>query len=200
MSTALTSPDVVTGSKLFHFLFKLYQTFQLWWQQTAGSCRTEVKGRRVDVLMSREGHDDLRWITFVCVQTCSVSCVQGFYSRTRLIIWSWTWFWCCSSSGWRLSGSFTVRQMWRIELKSTSCLALCCHHVDNSCQLFIQQSLNSVWLNFRLWLSRGTNKLHQSLNWAGSHQYRVPVFMMFSWCAAVWRSDWRSDTSIVVGC
>lgn len=87
---------------------------------------------------------------FVCVQTCSVSCVQGFYSRTRLIIWFWTWFWCCSSSGWRLSGSFTVRQMWRIELKSTSCLALCCHHVDNSCQLFIQQCLNSLWTFIKL--------------------------------------------------
>lgn len=40
---------------------------------------------------------------------CSVSCVQGFYCPTHLIIWFWMWFCCCSSSVWRLSGSFTVR-------------------------------------------------------------------------------------------
>lgn len=40
---------------------------------------------------------------------CSVSGVQGFYCPTHLIIWFWMWFCCCSSSVWRLSGSFTVR-------------------------------------------------------------------------------------------
>lgn len=99
--------------------------------------------------------------TFLCVRSNCVCCVQGFCSRTRLIIWFWMWSWCCSFSAWRLSGSFMVRQTHLSSLWPTSCFAICLHHVE--------------LLYPRSWWFCSTKQflsieVQPSLNWAESHQ------------------------------